>query len=177
MYQTQLMQVTHKAILHAIRRQLLILAKGKEILTYTSNNNFEQKSLINRTLTVVVLITKARIEYRIAPIGGASLKILTPATKEVVVDTVSGDTWVNRTLWQVSPTGVDRITLGDISHSLLSKLFTSPVIIVMVTTSTPYGLRGTYRLQINNNSLAQNWTLLLIENFPMIGILRPFSAR
>ena len=67
----------------------------KEMVTYTSNDNFEQKSLSNRTLTVFVLMFKSRIDYMIAPIGADSQALLTPTTKEAVMDTVSGDTWVN----------------------------------------------------------------------------------
>ena len=96
-------------------------SNGKGKVRDTSNRKFEQKLLGNRTLSVVVPTMNLMIDDRIVTIVGASKTLLTPATKEVVVDTVSGDTWVNRTLWQVSPTGVDRITLGDISHSLLSK--------------------------------------------------------
>ena len=70
----------------------------KEKITDTSNGNYEQKLLINRTLPVVVLMTKPRIEDRIAPIVGDSQAILTPVTKEVVAYAACGGAWVNQNL-------------------------------------------------------------------------------
>ena len=74
------------------------------------------------------------------------------------MDTESGGTWVNQTVWQVSPTGINGITPGDIGQYLLSKHVPSPGMIVIVINSTPCGLRGAYRLQINDNALPLPWS-------------------
>ena len=63
---------------------------GKGKVTNTSNGILQQKLLSNRTLPVVVLTIDPRIDNRIATIGGAYQTILTPATKEVVVDAACG---------------------------------------------------------------------------------------
>ena len=53
--------------------------KGKVV--DTSNRNFQQKLLSNRTLPIVVPTMNPRIDNRIAPIGGAYQTFSTPATK------------------------------------------------------------------------------------------------
>ena len=66
-------------------------------VTLTSNWNFFKYILSNWTIPVVVPKMNPRIDQRIAPILIVPQTILMPSTKEVVVDTASGGTWVNRT--------------------------------------------------------------------------------
>ena len=70
---------------------------GNETTNQTSNGNFEQQLLSNRTNPVVVLMVNPKIEQMIAPIVLAPQMLLAPTTKEVVVDTALGSTWFNRT--------------------------------------------------------------------------------
>ena len=77
-----------------------------EIVTHTSNRNFEQKLLSNWTIPVLLPEMKPGIDQGIVPIVLAPQTLLTPATKEVVVDTASGSAWINRTPWRVSTAGV-----------------------------------------------------------------------
>ena len=67
------------------------------MVTHTSNGNPEQKLLSNQTIPVVVPTMKPRIEQKIAPILVVPRTLLTPATKEAIVDAASGVVWVNRT--------------------------------------------------------------------------------
>ena len=53
--------------------------KGK--VTDTSNGNLQQNLLSNQTLFVVVPTINPRIDNKVAPIGGASQTLSTPATK------------------------------------------------------------------------------------------------
>ena len=69
---------------------------GNETANHTSNTNSEQQSLSNRTISVVVLMMNPKIEQMIAPIVLELQTLPTPATKEVVMDTALGGTWVNR---------------------------------------------------------------------------------
>ena len=54
--------------------------KGNETVTYTSDGNFEQKLLSNRTIPVVFPTMNPRIDQRIAPIVLAPKTLWTPAT-------------------------------------------------------------------------------------------------
>ena len=60
-----------------------------------------------------------------------------PVMKEVVSDTASGDKWVNRTVPQVSQTGVDGITSGNIHHDISVFKPPSPVLIEIIATPHP----------------------------------------
>ena len=71
------------------------ISNGKGKVMETSNGNFKQKLLSNRNLPVVVPTM-------------APHTLLTPATKEFVVDPALGDAWVNRTPQQVSQAEIDR---------------------------------------------------------------------
>ena len=62
----------------------------KEKIVDTSNRNFEQQLLSNRTLPLFVPMMNLRIDNRIALIGGVSQTLSTDGTKEVVADTVCG---------------------------------------------------------------------------------------
>ena len=67
-----------------------------ETTNHTSNTNSEQHSLINRTIPVVALMMNPKIEQMIAPIVLDLQTLSMPATKDVVMDTALGGTWVNR---------------------------------------------------------------------------------
>ena len=55
----------------------------------------------------------------IAPSVVAPQKLVAPATEEVFADTELSGAWVNRTLRQVSQTGVVRITPGGSGHAVI----------------------------------------------------------
>ena len=82
------------------------------------------------------------IDQEIVPIVLVPQTLLAPATKEVIVETVSGGVWVNMTLKQVRQKGVDRINPGDICHAVSVVEPTSPDLIGTVSTSPPYGLNA-----------------------------------
>ena len=65
---------------------------GNEKVTHTSNRNFEQKILSNRTIPVVVPTMNTSIYQRIVPIVVAPHTLLTSTMKEVVADAASGGT-------------------------------------------------------------------------------------
>ena len=84
------------------------ISNGKGKVMDTSNGNFEQKLLSNRNLPVVVPTM-------------APHTLLTPATKEVVVDVASGGAWVKRTPRQVIRTGIYRSTPCDVCNNVSVK--------------------------------------------------------
>ena len=141
MNQTQRLRVTHKVIIHAIRRQLLTLSTGKKV-THTSNGNFEQTLLSNRTIPVVVPSMKPRIQQRIEQTVVAPQTPLPPETKEGVTDAALVGVWVNRTLRRVSRTGVNGRNTGDIHHAVSVEHAPYPVLIVVVVTYSPCGING-----------------------------------
>ena len=75
-------------------------SKGK--VTDTSNRNTQQKLLNNRTLSFIVWTMNPMIDNRIGTIGGASKTLLTPATKEVIVETACGSACINSTPRHIS---------------------------------------------------------------------------
>ena len=93
-------------------------SNGKEKFTDTSNRNFEQKLLINRTLPVIDPTMNPSIYPRIVTIVAAPQTLFIPETKEVVADSTCSNAWVNRTLRQVIRNGVDRSTPGDICNDV-----------------------------------------------------------
>ena len=111
--------------------------KGK--IMYTSNGNSQQNLLSNRTLPVIVLTMNLMVDNIIAPIGGASQTLFTPATKEVVADAECSGTWVDWTPRQVIQTGVDGSTPDDTGVALRSKSSPSPVLIGSLTISPACG--------------------------------------
>ena len=135
--QTQQSRVTHKVILHAIRRKLLTL----EMVIL-------KKILSNRTIPVVVPKMNPGIDQRIAPILVAPQTLLTPATKEVVADAASGGAWVNRTPRKPIRTGVDGSTPGNIRNSVSAENSLSRFLIGIFATSPTCGLNS--GLQVSN---------------------------
>ena len=122
-----------------------------EKVTDTSNGDFEQKLLSKRTLPVVFPSMNPSIDQSIATIVVASQTLLMSATKEVVVEAVSVDTWVNRTPRRVRRTGINRSTQGNMGHVVSVEHATSPVLILIVSTSPPVASVVAYRLQRNCN--------------------------
>ena len=115
---------------------------GNETVNHTSNDNFEQKILSNRNIPVVIPMMNPRI----VPIVLAPQMILTPATKEVATDAASCGAWVNRTPRQVSRTGVDGSTPGDICHDVRIVEPNSTLLIGIVTTPPPCGLNASQKV-------------------------------
>ena len=68
--------------------------------------------------------------------------LLTPETKEVVAYVVCGGTWVNMTTRIVSSTGVDGRTPGNVLNTVSIEHAPYPVLIGIVATSPPCGIRG-----------------------------------
>ena len=90
------------------------LTRNPETVTHTSNGHFEKELLSNRTILVVVPEMNPIIDQGISPVVLAPQTLLVPTMKEVITDTALVGTWVNRTPWQVSRTGVDGRTPGKI---------------------------------------------------------------
>ena len=74
--------------------------------------------------------------------------LLTPETKEFVVDTELGGKWINRNPWQVSRKGVNRSTPGEIRNAVSVGNAPSPVMIGIVGTSLSCGFNKS--LQVVN---------------------------
>ena len=106
----------------------------------TSNVNFQQKLLSNRTLPTVVPTMDPRIDYRIETVGGSSQTLLIPATKEAVEVAAYGSPWIDQTLRQVIQTGVSRSTPGDTGSAIRSKPATSQFLIGNPTISPAFGI-------------------------------------
>ena len=123
----------NKVILHMIQIQVLSLE---------TRINKLQTIATKRNLHVIVLTVNPKIDQRIALIVVAPQTLLTLATKEVVADAALGGVCVNRTMWQVIRTGVDRNTPGDIFNAVSIKHSPYPVPIGILATSPPCGLRG-----------------------------------
>ena len=116
------------------------LTLNPEIVTHTSNNNVEQKVLSNRTILVLTLTMNPVIDLEIALVVLVPQTLLTPATKEVVADVVSGGAWKNRTPRQVSRNGVDGSTPGYIRDDVSIIEHTYPFLIEVTGTFPPCGL-------------------------------------
>ena len=82
----------------------------------------------------------------VAPIVLDPQTLLEPTIKEIIPDTASGGAWVKRTPLQVSRTGVDVSTPGDIHHGVSAIEAPSPVLIEIVTTSPPCGINATQKV-------------------------------
>ena len=110
-------------------------------VTDTRNGIFQQKSLSNRTLLVVVSKMDPRIDYRIETIGGASHTLLLPETKEFIADAERSSVRVNLNHRHVRRTGRDSITPGDTCLDI-SKPAHSPVLFGSTTISPACGFSG-----------------------------------
>ena len=75
-----------------------------------------------------------------------------PVMKEVVADAVSGGTWVNRNPQQVSSTGINGSTPGDIRYSISIVEPPSPVLIGIVSTYSPCGLNMSQNVENKRQS-------------------------
>ena len=112
----------------------------------TSNRNFQQKLLSNRTLPIVVPTMNLRIDNRIAPIGGASQTLFTPATKEVVADVECSGTWVYQTHIQLSWTGFNGSNPCNTGLAIRSKPPPSTVLIGSLAISPECGISGSLQV-------------------------------
>ena len=101
-------------ILHAIRRQLLTLARGRGKL-WTLARGDSINILRNRTLPVVAPTMNPSIYPRVFPIVAAPQTLLMPETKEFA--TACGGVWVNRNPRKVISTGFGRSAPGDIFNA------------------------------------------------------------
>ena len=139
----------------------------------TSNWNFEQKMLSNRTIPVFIPMMNPRIDPRIVPIVAVPQTLLMPKKKEFVADAACGNAWVNRNPRQVSRTGVDGSTPCDVLNDVSVEHSTYPFLIGIVATSPPCGLIGslqvTKKRQSTSPGLGRNTQKLdavVVGNFP-----------
>ena len=100
----------------------------------------------NRTLPFFVPALNPSIGGSIAPIGEDYQTLSTTETKEVVADAASGGVWVKRSPLQVSRTGFDGITPGNVCNAGSVEHIPTPFIFVSVTTSPPCGLSGSLQV-------------------------------
>ena len=92
--------------------------RNEETVTHTNNGNFGLKLLSYWTIPALPLPTNPLIDQGIAPIVLMPQTFLTSATKEVVVDAASGGAWNHRTPHEISRTGIDGSTSGNICNSI-----------------------------------------------------------
>ena len=117
-----------------------------ETVHHTSNGNFEQTILSNQTIPVVFLTMNPSIDQSIDPIVIAPQTLLMTTMKEVVSDAALGDAWVNKAMWQISWTGVNGSTPGNILNAFNIKHDLSPILIEMVSIYPPCGLDVSLRV-------------------------------
>ena len=122
----------------------------------------------NRTLPVVVLTRNPNIDQRIAPILVAPQTLLTPVTKKVVTDAASCGAWVNRTLRRVRRTSVNGSTPGDMGHIVSIGYYPSLVLIEIVATFPPCGLRGSLQVgkKRKSTSIGLGGNIQKLDNDP-----------
>ena len=106
-----------------------------ERVTHTSNGNFEQKLLSNRTIPVFPPVMNPGVDQGIAPVVLAPQMLLTPATNEVVADAVSGGAQKNMAPQKVSKTSVAGSTPYNIRDNVNVFEPPSSVLIGVVITS------------------------------------------
>ena len=87
-----------------------------------------------RTIPVITLPKNPGIDQQIVVIIVAPQTLLMPGNNKIVAVTASGGAWIYRTLRQVSKTGVDGSTLGNI-HNDIGIVETSSLFLI--------GLNGT----------------------------------
>ena len=87
----------------------------------------------NREVSALPLLTN--------PIILAPQTLMMPAAKKIFTNAASGNAWTNRALRQIIRTGVNRTTLGNISHDCGISETSSPALIGIIgTTVRPCGL-------------------------------------
>ena len=116
-------------------------SNGNEKANHISNGNFEQQILSNRTIPVVVLMVKPKIEQMIV-----LHMLFTPVTKEVVADAASGGVWVNMTPQQLVQTGFDGSTPDNIRHAVSVIEPPCPVLIGISVTFPHFVLNMSYQI-------------------------------
>ena len=96
-------RLTQKAILKSDPRVATHTSDAKKIkVAYTSNRNFQQKVLSNRTHPIITLTIDPLILDMVATCGGTPCALITPTTKEVIMDAACISTRVLRTPGHVS---------------------------------------------------------------------------
>ena len=130
MNQTQRLRVTHKAILHVIRKQLLTL----------STENLNKDYWGTGTSLSFPPPMNPVIDQWIVSIKLTTHTLLTPATKEIIADTALVITWMSINLWWVSRNGVDRSTTGDSGNVIGIVETSSPDLIWIIGTASTCGI-------------------------------------
>ena len=124
MIRTHRTQVTHKAILQAILKQLLTLAT---------------KTLKKMSYWTIPVLPPPK-NPGIAVIRLTPMTLLRPATKGIVMDAASGGAWTSRTPRKVSRTDVYGSTPGGMNNSISIVENSSPDLIIIIGTDPPCGL-------------------------------------
>ena len=185
MFQTQRARMKQTAIMQSNAKTVNHTIDGKKRkVTDTSNGILQQKLLSNRNLLIVTTTMDSRIGDRIAICGGTHHMLVRSTTKEVITDAARRSTQVNRNPRRVIQTGRDGTNPGDCNIAVRSPQNNSPVLIVGITVYPASGHSGSFQVFNKRQStfseklgITKNWTLPLIDIYPMIGILCPFSAR
>ena len=63
--------------------------------------------------------------------------LITPAVKKIFAEKMSGNAWTNRTPWQVSRTGVNGTTLGNIGNAYVIRKTSSPDLLAIIGATSP----------------------------------------
>ena len=90
------------------------LASNPETVTHTRNGNFEQTLLSYWTILTLPPPMNPGIDQVIVGIKFTPQTLMTPATKEIIVDAASGSEWTYRTPRRVCSIGVDGSNPGNI---------------------------------------------------------------
>ena len=110
-----------------------------EIVTHTIIGKFEKYLLSNCTIPGLPLAMNPGIDQCVASIVLTPHTLLSPVTKEVVADAALGGTWISRTPRQISRTGFNGITPGDICNAIIVVEPPFPFLIAIVSTSLSCG--------------------------------------
>ena len=124
MIRTHRTQVTHKAILQAILKQLLTLAT---------------KTLKKMSYWTIPVLPPPK-NPGIAVIRLTPMTLLRPTTKGIVMDMASGGAWTSGTPRKVSRTDVYGSTPGGMNNSISIVENSSPDLIIIIGTDPPCGL-------------------------------------
>ena len=100
------------------------LVSNPYTVTHTSNGILDQTLLSCQTIREVYVLSPSTNPI-ISAIEMAPQTLLTPVVQEISADMAPGNVWTNRTLWQISRTGVDRsIPISTPINSVVRKTST-----------------------------------------------------
>ena len=160
-----------------------ITDENKRKVTDNSKGDFQQKLLSNRTLPIITTKIDPRIDDRIATSGASPHKLVTSQTTEVITDEALSSARILYTPRGVRRTDRDGTTPGDCKIAVRSLRAYSPVMIGGIGVPPTRGHSGSFEVLNKWQSTVSEklgipkiLMLALIESWPMMGILCPFSA-